>query len=1270
MTRFAPCAHSVISALLDARVLVEGCTVAQLKAVLTPLCAPSRPLAELPSPVESSQQAHRLPKREARHNPAVLKPVPPVAPQQASQPTLEKANTPPISPAAPPASTASVASAVHNEAVAEGATTKAREVLTRLMDVINKAADQPRTLALLDVLVDCAASAHIVRWRDPAEQTASLPSASVAEAGMAGRGQVPDDESSRHSLEAEWWGPVLGDDTGGAEAAVYDGADACAVDHTLLRRVREPGYQSPLLALRAYRLSPLYIAPNGAARRLVGPMSTVCLEPSKPLCRFEMRGACRDAKCTGQHRRDFRMTAEDVAEELAAYGSSNGGSAGSDDFPAAGDEAEDRLLRSHDPAEASARLAALRAVARLESGTSRGAATLASSSDAVAVAAVAAAQRNGRRPAVASVEPVSAADGASVASTNPPGTGSRSRGGLLQLLHAALSTLPQPSPLSADLEKQLQPLIDRYQGSDAAALATAALEGGPLPSHMARPPTQTLPADIPMEAPTHTEAAAEPPRGDRSLSGASGASHGSEASEAMAQELLRRYPHDAVSCWREVMMTLDGGASASSAAQRRQALRVLSRLLERRPDSVALWAGYLSLFSVDGTAADLRSMTTRALRHVPLHPILWCKLAAMQPTVTQKVSMYIQGIRAVLATVTTTSVRDRSAVASEQHSSALLELSLALLRALCSARQPAAAEHASTALLAPSSTAAREMGSCRPALCESVPRVGPLLMPAALAQLWLALVEVIGFGNLGTARPRCPKEEATVLPWAHSCATDGGTATRVRALLSCAIRKVHAAAHHADLSAACQLAVWPLELNAVEFEMALGETGRAATLCQGFIRESERKGQRSEPHWRLYARVLRAEDNGPSGGGGGSGTSATCPAVVYAASNASSSASSVVTERSPAVGGLSASAQLLWQARLSEEREPGGARESKLELWFRLLLTAASSRAGALQIIALAACDCDMAQRQDLEVVRQWCTVPLSGELCAAEPPASVVQSCSALYNDLMRMPVAGQADADTSSSKLPVTSVARHAVTVTPERTYLALLRIVWRQLTAPGAAVTEAFEDAVADDGVHAPTLWLHYAQWAMSSEGGLTSRGASDFCRRGLGQLCATRAFAAADDAHRGENLVESGSAAPAAATSSASTLSWLADQELRSVLETEPAKSFFVGCPTPLPLENASREATHAHTPLPGIAAEWCASFALMCTRCVPLPSLPAPNRRLPAAVHLLVASRAARSGAPHVARALLATVPLFNAPASGPHPAAHLFFPAECCTFRA
>ena len=54
--------------------------------------------------------------------------------------------------------------------------------------------------------------------------------------------------------------------------------------------LRDPhSYESPLLALRAYRLSPLYVSPLGRGLSLGGALARHRLDPSKQLCRFELR---------------------------------------------------------------------------------------------------------------------------------------------------------------------------------------------------------------------------------------------------------------------------------------------------------------------------------------------------------------------------------------------------------------------------------------------------------------------------------------------------------------------------------------------------------------------------------------------------------------------------------------------------------------------------------------------------------------------------------------------------------------------------------------------------------------------------------------------------------------------------------------------------------------------------------------------------------------------------------------------------------------------
>ena len=79
----------------------------------------------------------------------------------------------------------------------------------------------------------------------------------------------------------------------------------------------------------------------------------------------------------------------------------------------------------------------------------------------------------------------------------------------LQLLHAALRLLPQPTLLAADLAKQLSPALAFYRRTDAAALgAAAALEGAPPAPHEASRPNQSLPPTIALPPLTPVEVAA------------------------------------------------------------------------------------------------------------------------------------------------------------------------------------------------------------------------------------------------------------------------------------------------------------------------------------------------------------------------------------------------------------------------------------------------------------------------------------------------------------------------------------------------------------------------------------------------------------------------------------------------------------------------------------------------------------------------------------------------------------------------------------------
>jgi len=321
-----------------------------------------------------------------------------------------------------------------------------------------------------------------------------------------GRAQGAGADAQSDSQGTAWWRSVLseepalaasgpnggggeGEAEGEAEGAAAGGAASRArAEAAVLEGVRGHEYlDSPLLALRAGRLGAFYASRAGGGLALSGSFGRQRLDPNRPVCRFELRGDCRDPNCSGQHRRQYLQSVPELCVELRAYAGDKVGEAGEAGAlpPAVGEE--------EDLAQEAAREAASSLRARMPAAPAAAPVVAAASLVALRARAGPLAQLAARN--LPTPPPVDAADGAVAAGAsaasaagngadNAAGTAGgggaarpslassarREREAQMQLLHAALSALPAPSLLQGDLEKQLQPLLLARRASEAAAL--------------------------------------------------------------------------------------------------------------------------------------------------------------------------------------------------------------------------------------------------------------------------------------------------------------------------------------------------------------------------------------------------------------------------------------------------------------------------------------------------------------------------------------------------------------------------------------------------------------------------------------------------------------------------------------------------------------------------------------------------------------------------------------------------------------------------------
>lgn len=752
----------------------------------------------------------------------------------------------------------------------------AKEALARTLAHLEGRAARPLAFELQQVLVDCTDAERFGAWAPlPTEQAivdepssahegipAAVPavgSSTTVASSVVSAARLGKRRGVAH--EKSWWSAALesdgssdagSDDVGGDEgdderhdadamaSSTHGGADG--IDEAMLDGISEPlRYESPLLALRSYRLSAGYL--DGGQRQLTGSHSRARLHPSLPLCRFELNGECRALDCTGQHRARYLPPAEQVPTDLRRYAASLPSAT-----PPAADDSAAVVANAFPPVPLEERIARETAIRIAATYHAAGA-----SSDALAPRGLvlAAAQSAVDRKRESSAQPNK--DGDDGPSTTAPASASTAPEGIfasgfeggvttgrgarvveaarLQLLHAAIRVNPQPSLLAGDLTKNLQPTLARYRSADAAALEASALDGAPPPSGaLQRGPTQDLLPSVPF-APLSSEETAQLATATAASGGAHGGGGGGErywartaGEEASLDDTslaVQLSELGDAACWRRVLtLRLGGDARAAGPARRRSARRVLSRCLESRASSVALWVALLAVHGVDATAAELKEQLGQAVRHAPSSLLLWGKLAALQPTLSGRFSTRVRALHMLVGEV------ERKCCAK----GALLPAAIALLKELAAARLHSLAEHVADVMLASDAEAAAESRALAQEAAERssgvgklppIPRVGPLLPPAALGVLWLARVELLLATQLaaasaaadelllagarpphaawarsddGAGEPTDPFARETggcMLPWMSWARLDG-SADSVRALLNEALRAVSA----------------------------------------------------------------------------------------------------------------------------------------------------------------------------------------------------------------------------------------------------------------------------------------------------------------------------------------------------------------------------------------------------------------------------------------------------------------------------------------------
>jgi len=1097
------------------------------------------------------------------------------------------------------------------------AAVRASATLRRHAERLAGAAASPASASLMQQLLDCRACERFVPWWSPTAVTkATAPPTAV---GMAGPGWYLDVQGEPDAaVEA-------GDGEGGnAGAAAVRSVDELLEDESVLDAIRNPEYtESPLLCLRAYRLSPYYSAPQGCGMRLSGPFSRQRLDPSRPMCRFELTGDCRDPLCSGQHRRQYMQSVPELCSELRAYA----GPAAKAPADAAGDgtddEEEHEQLAQQAVREARAALRAQVAGGpALQQANGTPYVPIIAAAAKHAVGAAARYIRSRDQPAHAPREAERAAGGGAKAR--------RERAAQTQLLQAALAALPEPSPFAQDLEEQLQPLLLTRRASEAAAL-----EG--VPSHA---PTQGLAPTIAIAQRAATSANASSVALDEFLGETGGGGlrywHSTDLSlsddAASVKRLIEQLPtlKEPKTCFRQILEWLGGDVRSAGAAQRSAARRLLSRLVEHRPGCASLWAQLLAVYSCDGSAEQLTQLLRQAVRHAPLSLTFWHALARLQPKHVQRLYLMLQALDTVREAC-------RAGACPPLQP---LRAALTYLHEQCEAGNDSpTVQGTADGWLSSAGTEHDEINNSLTSLLPALP----------LATLWLARVELHAFGSVRQAL--CVLERLELgactdhaggssgssllagdagwrLPW-HECERLDTLAATLRPMLANALLSVRSNAPHEP-----SLGLWLLQLNFVMMELALREHVRAEALVQSFLRHGL-AAPAGNALWWLYELVMHT----------GAAATAAAPADPEAPPPAGPDRlAAPVPAPSPVGSAACPSVRTLWEARLAQPA-PSTATDAdapQFECWHALLLSSAESRSQAMQLVALAAYQHSAADDDDAAALGAWCAPDASGALTAEEPSDEMAERCTALLQRLL------QAARGWPGER------AR-------ERLYLHLLWAAWLQMSAPSTRVGAAFESTL-EAGVLPPSLrplvWLRYLHWVALPATGWDSRSVLRLLRRFIAEpppprhraaASAQAAIAAAPAAAR-EPEEAVGAAADAAfdpfegkpfegealGIRASARKPWtggsydeLADGELQSLLRVEPLASFFRGC-------GPRAKSPHAE------AEQLCLAAHLVSPRAPhPHPAL-APTEQMPPTLRLQLAARAIFASDVARARTLLAT----------------------------
>ena len=1123
---------------------------------------------------------------------------------------------------------------------------QAKEALSRALAHLEARAARPLSFELQRLLADCARAERFATWTPPDSSVAvaaPLQGASTAISSVpAGEPPAPAAKTSRPQRQSrDWWGAVLDgdgssdngsdaeDDAEAGGALAERAAEAAAdgrIDEHVLESIGEAGaYESPLLALRAYRLKAGYT--DGGARQLTDEHARACLNPTLPLCRFELQGECRAPDCNGQHRRDFLTPAEQMPAELSRY------AAGLPQPPHCLEARTEDADTAVTAEEASARDAALQA--------GRAHATMSVDAPAAEQLVVRIAAQHVLPERGQAVANGADANGADAGAADTPSTriegGGGGRGGeasQLQLLHAALRVNPQPSLLAGDLSKQLAPVLSRYRSADAAALEAAALDGAPPPAEvLPRGPVQALRPTVPFASSTPAEAVAltaasavdDGSNGRERYWSDHGERDGSVDDSALAEQLVEL---GAAACWRRVLtLRLGGDARSAGHARRRSAMRVLSRCLERRADCAALWATHLALYGMDSSSSELREQIDVAVRHAPCSLLLWEKLASLQPTLSARTATHIRALHTLCGEVG----RKRCTEA------ALLPAALTLLRELASARVHRLAERVADVLLAGDAYVAAEARLLAQDAAKAhgvrrlppIPRIAPLLPAAALGALWLARVELVVDGSVAAASTAADEllliargsghtREATepygcMLPWQAWDALKE-TAGSVRSLLDDGMRAVSLQMHSSEAGP-----------SAID-EASVAEAGAEADLKQSgdAIASKPIDDDNALPSPRLAAvrntsSTLSTSVDAALPPASGSDVTSRAAGEARAAAlwllrlnlvgleialgdaaAADSACRGFLAEDYKCAGArcerswrLWASVQrnqpgdageaLIWQARLSEQPVPMEQADDSLvsavgrfELWHALLLSAAEDRVQAVRLVACALSECQPPNCDTAAaLVFSWCK-PMPQQLPSAAEAAAAPAEPS--WGDSFSLDASMVAHA-TALLRAWLASSLEWQLSNVRETTYMYLLGAFWMQLTSTCDDVRSVFEAGVNAVGRCAEgcggcraILWMRYLAWSQQPGSGVNEGAQLALLRRFIERRDETRRGDRASDAQLtpsspralyAANRASLTLAATAVQGGSANVYDEREDAQLSAVLATEPARSFFYG-----------------------------------------------------------------------------------------------------------